>query len=83
MDSIQWDKTPDFSEFTRNARQVKTLINGLSGDAKAKFEKEFAAINQACKIANQKKDVSVYNDALAKLRKLQQNVGTYAMNLLK
>lgn len=83
MDSIQWDKTPDFSEFKRNAAQVKTLINGLSGDAKAKFEKEFIAVNQACKIANQKKDVSAYNDALAKLRKLQQNVGTYAMNLLK
>lgn len=83
MDSVQWDKAPDFSEFKRNAVQVKNLIAGTSGAAKAKFEKEFAATNKAYEAAIKKKDVSAYNDALARLRKLQKQVGTHAMDLLK
>ena len=35
LDSIQWDKAPDFTEFSRNAEQGKYLISGYQVAAKA------------------------------------------------
>lgn len=85
MESIQWDKAPDFAEFTRNAAQVKKLIDSLpeAGKEKAQFAKELTAIEKTYNTAKSKNDVSLYADALAQLRKLQKNVGNYAMKLLK
>ena len=82
MDSIQWDKAPDFTEFSRNAAQVRTLISGLQGPKKAAFEKEFTEINAAYETAKAKNDVPGYTNALERLRKLQKNVGASAMDLL-
>ena len=85
MESIQWDKAPDFAEFTRNAVQVKKLIAALPENSKekAKFAKELTSIEAAYNTAKGKNDVSGYADALAQLRKLQKNVGNHAVNLLK
>ncbi len=82
MESVQWDKAPDFSEFSRNAAQVKTLISGIQGADKVKYEKEFTEIQTAYETAKGKNDVPGYTAALERLRKLQKNVGTSAMSLL-
>ena len=79
LDSIQWDKAPDFSEFTKNAAQVKSLIAGVQGDAKAKFEKEFAEIQKAYEDAKAKNDIPAYTQALERLRKLQKSIGAASL----
>ena len=84
MESIPWDKAPDFAEFTRNAAQVKKLITALpeTSKEKAAFAKELASIEKAYTAAKSKNDVSAYADALAQLRTLQKNVGNHAMKNL-
>lgn len=79
LDAIQWDKAPDFSEFTKNAAQVKSLIAGVQGDAKAKFEKEFAEIQKAYEDAKAKNDIPAYTQALERLRKLQKSIGAASL----
>ena len=83
LDSIQWDKAPDFSEFSKNANQVKYLISGYQGADKAKYEKEFAEIQKAYVSAKAKNDIPAYTEALERLRKLQKNIGTTGLKALK
>ena len=83
MDAIQWDKTPDFTEFTRNAAQVQYLISGLPETKKNAFAKELADIRKAYNNAKSQNNVSAYTDALKRLRDLQKKVGSFAMNLMK
>ena len=80
LDSIEWDKAPDFSEFTKNAEQVKKIISNLSGDTKARYEKEFDAINSAYEAAKAQNDIEAYSAALKKLRDLQKNIGISALD---
>ena len=82
LDSIQWDKAPDFTEFSRNAEQVKYLISGYKGEEKAKYEKEFAEILKAYEAAKAKNNIPAYTEALDRLRKLQKNIGTTALKAL-
>ena len=82
LDSIEWDKAPDFTEFSRNAEQVKKLIAGLQGDEKAKNEKELAAIQKEYEAAKAMNDQNAYAKALDKLRKLQKAIGSSALNSL-
>ena len=82
LDSIQWDKAPDFSEFTKNAAQVKNLIAGVQGPDKAKYEKEFAAIVKDYEAAKAKNDISAYTDVLDRLRKLQKKIGSSTLDSL-
>lgn len=82
LDGIQWDKAPDFTEFSRNAAQVKNLISSMQGPKKAEFEKEFNEIQAAYEAAKSKNDVSGYASALERLRALQKKVGASAMDLL-
>lgn len=80
LDAVNWNKAPDFTEFSKNADQVKKLIAGIQGADKAKYEKEFAAIQKDYEAAKARNDQNAYAKTLDRLRKLQKTIGSSALN---
>lgn len=82
LDAVQWDKAPDFTEFSKNAEQVKNLISGIQEADKAKYEQEFQAIQKHYESAKANNDQNKYVNALERLRNLQKKIGASALDSL-